>query len=195
MIIIQKCILHIIKLCVLKLLLWSIVQMLQRQRDFFIHIHLRENVMSVHVSLCTIRQTWWEKSSSVIWTLVTHFGAHRRWFLHNFKTAHDIPNILIQLFHDMVTGHICQSHQIILYERQLWHICSWKACLQSLNIDPRGFSRGASHEYRKEERKNRSLVILIRWSVKLRLPDVSVCIWVDRNPSHDPFLSPWASEK
>ena len=88
---------------------------------------------------------------------------------------------------------ICQSHQIILYERHLWHICPWKACLQSLNIDPRGLSRGASHECRKRREKNRSLVILIRWSVKLRLPDVSVCIWVDGNPSHNPLLSPWAS--
>lgn len=71
--------------------------------------------------------------------------------------------------------------------------CPWKACLQSLNIDPQGLSRGASHECGKEGEKNRSLVILIRWSVKLRLPDVSVCIWVDGNPSHNPLLSPWAS--
>lgn len=37
--------------------------------------------------------------------------------------------------------------------------------------------------------KNRSLVILIRWSVKLRLPDVSVCIWVDGNPSQNPLFT------
>lgn len=79
-----------------------------------------------------------------------------RWFLQSFtahirvQTAHDTLYSFIQSFSHHL---ICQSHQIILYEEQLWHIWPWKACLQSLNIDPQGLSRGVSHECRKEGRK------------------------------------------
>lgn len=66
------------------------------------------------------------------------------------QTAHDTLYSFIQSFSHHV---ICQSHQIILYERHPWHICPWKAHLRSLNIDPQGLSRGASHERRKEGRK------------------------------------------
>lgn len=48
---------------------------------------------------------------------------------------------------------ICQPHQMILYERYPPAFLPLKSHLRSLNIDPRGLSRGTSHQERIEGRK------------------------------------------